>query len=547
MEHAGNEWRWKRHSSVTFKENRWYRHSQKMGSYAIDFMQEFFGMTFPEAVCYLLNGEQGEVIHGKSYQDFMSEQKSSSNRKQKNGAAPQSITEKESNINTKSSTNIRNSIDRSSINKNNTNRETSIDTRKKKKVEESKEPLPPKKPLVIPEKNKDMKRVYAYLMQKRFISREVLSFFARKGTLYECSDHHNIVFAGTDQNGNIRHVHKKGTYSDGGSFRINEEGSNPAYGFGYTGKSNKLYVFEAPIDFLSFLTLFPKDWQDNSYVVLNGVAEHAILQKLQDYPYLDAVILCLDHDPAGIEACGRIKEILMKGIYEGETPVRTTPLTVKMLQSIYKDWNEDLKARNSVYAIPAQEHPKIKECASWIEVMKEVCRNMNIQYATKESLIRYYRGIYEELKDGLTKESVDAAFDGEALLLSGIAIKCVERYGKCMRKDTNSDAILEHLKKCYQPHKDKGNIKTKIRNLQQSFEAVMAVMEEKDKIEIITNPKEKETAQTEYLEEASRKCMSLAMECVRAHIFCACEEFLPVKTIKNTPEPVMKGGMVCSQ
>lgn len=66
VERSGNEWRWKRHGSVTFRGNRWYRHSQQMGSHAIDFMQEFFGMSYPEAVTYLLNGETGQVIHGGS-------------------------------------------------------------------------------------------------------------------------------------------------------------------------------------------------------------------------------------------------------------------------------------------------------------------------------------------------------------------------------------------------------------------------------------------------------------------------------------------------
>ena len=66
VERSGNEWRWKRHGSVTFRGNRWYRHSQQVGSHAIDFMQEFFGMSYPEAVTYLLNGETGQVIHGGS-------------------------------------------------------------------------------------------------------------------------------------------------------------------------------------------------------------------------------------------------------------------------------------------------------------------------------------------------------------------------------------------------------------------------------------------------------------------------------------------------
>lgn len=63
---SGNEWRWKRHQSVTFRGSSWYRHSQQVGSHAIDFMQEFFGMTYPEAVTYLLDGETGEVMQGGS-------------------------------------------------------------------------------------------------------------------------------------------------------------------------------------------------------------------------------------------------------------------------------------------------------------------------------------------------------------------------------------------------------------------------------------------------------------------------------------------------
>ena len=66
VERSGNEWRWKKHKSVTFRGSSWYRHSQQVGSHAIDFMQEFFGLSYPEAVSYLLDGEQGEVIRGRT-------------------------------------------------------------------------------------------------------------------------------------------------------------------------------------------------------------------------------------------------------------------------------------------------------------------------------------------------------------------------------------------------------------------------------------------------------------------------------------------------
>ena len=219
VERSGNEWRWKRHRSVTFRGNRWYRHSEQVGSHAIDFMQEFFGMNFPEAVTYLLNGETGQVIQGRKH--IAPEQRKVTGQRK-------------------------------------------VAEQRKMIEQEREEP----KQLVVPEKNDTMKRVYAYLMQKRYIDRDILSFFAKRGTLYESKEHHNAVFVGVNKNGQPKHIHKKGTYSEGQSFRINEEGSDPCYGFGYAGTGNRLYVFEASIDFLSFLTLYPKDWQKHSYIVL---------------------------------------------------------------------------------------------------------------------------------------------------------------------------------------------------------------------------------------------------------------------------------------
>lgn len=54
---AGNEYRWKRHDSLTVRGNKWYRHSQSKGGGPIDFVMEFFGKSFTEAV-ELLTGEQ---------------------------------------------------------------------------------------------------------------------------------------------------------------------------------------------------------------------------------------------------------------------------------------------------------------------------------------------------------------------------------------------------------------------------------------------------------------------------------------------------------
>ena len=56
---AGNEYRWKRHDSLTIRGNKWYRHSQSKGGGPVDFVMEFFGKSFTEAV-ELLTGEKAQ-------------------------------------------------------------------------------------------------------------------------------------------------------------------------------------------------------------------------------------------------------------------------------------------------------------------------------------------------------------------------------------------------------------------------------------------------------------------------------------------------------
>lgn len=56
---SGKEYRWKAHDSLTVCGNKWFRHSQSKGGFPVDFVMEFYGKSFPEAV-QLLTGEQGE-------------------------------------------------------------------------------------------------------------------------------------------------------------------------------------------------------------------------------------------------------------------------------------------------------------------------------------------------------------------------------------------------------------------------------------------------------------------------------------------------------
>ena len=254
LERAGQEYRWKRHDSLTVRENRWYRHSQSKGGGPIDFVMEFYGKSFLEAVEMLI-GERGEAPP-PVYPQFR---------------------------------------------------------------------LPPKSP--------DNQTARNYLTAARRIDEDVSGFFFSCGDLYEEAAHHNAVFVGRDESGIPRYAHQRGT---AGSFRLDVKGSDKAFNFCYRGEDERLFVFEAPIDLLSFLCLFKKEWQKQSYLSLGGVGEKALLRFLSDRPNIKTVYLCLDSDEAGNDACSRLVKLMPEGY------------TVHRLIPLFKDWNEVLQHRAEI-------------------------------------------------------------------------------------------------------------------------------------------------------------------------------------------------------
>ena len=255
---SGREYRWKKHDSVTISGNRWYRHSQGMGGYPVDFVMEFYNATFPETVKMLI-GEEGEG-------------------RQKSCPAP------------------------------------SQDFR-------------------LPEKNEDNEKIIKYLTEKREIEKKLVEEWIDRGDIYEEKKHHNVIFVGRDADGIPRYAHCRGI--DEIKYRGDVTGSDKSYGFSYRGTDNQLFVFEAAIDLLSFIQLFPKDWKKRSYLSLGGVSSVALMTFLSECPQITSVFLCLDNDQAGNEAC----EKLAGEISEGYSVIRLKPSK--------KDWNEILCDKNA--------------------------------------------------------------------------------------------------------------------------------------------------------------------------------------------------------
>ena len=190
----------------------------------------------------------------------------------------------------------------------------------------------------LPEANENMHRVFAYLIKQRYIAPEIITHFAKKHLIYEDKAHHNAVFVGVDENGVPRQAHKRGTATFGKSFRQTVEGSDTKYSFAHFGESEKLFVFEAPIDMLSYITLNTENWQQHSYIAMNGVYESAVLNALETHKNLSEIVICTDNDEGGIDAADRLKDVLRDNNYAD----------IKRILPANKDWNEDLKQLNGV-------------------------------------------------------------------------------------------------------------------------------------------------------------------------------------------------------
>ena len=190
----------------------------------------------------------------------------------------------------------------------------------------------PQKLFALPLPYHNMRRVYAYLMKQRHLDRDIITHFARAGTLYEDAEYHNAVFVGTDEHGVPRHAQKRSTNSWGRAIKLNVEGSEARYSFHHLGDDGELYVFEAPIDLLSYLTLYPEDWQRHSYVACCGTSYEPVRWMLTQMASPETAYLCLDSDQAGQRASVRMAELI-----RAEFGIFSQRLTPEL-----KDWNEDL-------------------------------------------------------------------------------------------------------------------------------------------------------------------------------------------------------------
>ena len=415
------------HDSITIRNNKWYDHKNGIGGYPIQFMKEFYGLNFRETLKELLYGEE-PMLNG--WTDSL-----------------ESV-----------------SIRKKQRIENNKNNETT-------KINEEIN-IPKKYEFILPVKANNNDRLFEYLTEKRYISKEVVEKFVDKGLIYQESKYGNVVFLGTDENGVPKSASKKSTSNNGKKFKIKVTGSDTSFGFCWRGKSERVFVFEAAVDLMSFITLSKEDWENDNYIALDGLSPKPLLRFIEENKNIKEVYLCLDYDIAGIEAGEKINDILDEMYGDKINTVVINPL--------YKDWNEELKAKNGKEAIAIQMHPKKESCKKTIKNLISLNKNNENKYITwrneryKENGINFY---IDQIKRDfvLIEKSVEILADENIKILRGAFLRLADISASIIcksMKDNNISTYIDvmlQIEDEYKPYKDKGVMKNRIEQMKEEI------------------------------------------------------------------------------
>lgn len=192
-----------------------------------------------------------------------------------------------------------------------------------------------KKELVLPEKsNKQYRHVYAYLNQKRWIDKSVVSDMIHRRYLYE-DMRGNATFVGYDKDGKASLCFQRGCTDT--PYKHIVQGSDFTYGWSVDNGSSKLFVNEAIIDSMSVMTMFKihgMDANNYNYVATCGPSMKPIINAVAGNENIKTVYIGFDNDEAGRKYTQRAKIALNEIGYKGKI-VDKSPKS--------KDFNEDLQ------------------------------------------------------------------------------------------------------------------------------------------------------------------------------------------------------------
>lgn len=200
----------------------------------------------------------------------------------------------------------------------------------------------------LPEKNRNARRMFAYLIKERGIDPAIVhDLYFNKQLIYESREYHNVVFKGQkDENGKVLYAGLRSTFNGKHSFKGDAAHSDKLYAFVMEGRSPLLIVGEAPIDLLSHASLTKlsgEDWEEDHRLSLCGLDDACLERYLSLHPEIKSITFCLDNDINGRNSKGEPENHGQKKAMELMEKYRAKGYTVQNYVPIRKDLNEDLK------------------------------------------------------------------------------------------------------------------------------------------------------------------------------------------------------------
>lgn len=192
-----------------------------------------------------------------------------------------------------------------------------------------------KQPFVLPSKSDNYRRAFAYLNKTRGIDTEIISEMMKQHRIYESSQFHNCVFVGFNEQREPKHATMWGTYYSESRkpFKGEVQSSDKTCGFVMPGTSQKVYVFESPIDAMSHAALYKMEsleWKKDYRLSLCCTWDGALERFLKSHE-IKEIMLCLDNDTGGNTASDKYLEKYTSMGYE-----------VKREKPLANDFNDDL-------------------------------------------------------------------------------------------------------------------------------------------------------------------------------------------------------------
>ena len=277
LKKVGQWWYIKGHDSLRIQANKWYRYSEGTGGNAIDFLVHFYQISPIQAISLLTQSGLDYEPNRKLY-----------GVKEKNDGV----------ISAKSSV-----FDFASL---------AIGC--------------------------DYRRVFAYLVKSRGISRNVVTGVIKSKRLYQEIGTANAIFAVFDDAGAVVGAEVEGTLSyKNARFKGIKAGSFSGYGFniGQCHRPRYILFFESAVDLLSFMTLKQsKSLSECLLVSMAGLKPFVVETTLQVFGKSAATpVFCVDNDIPGDRFLHSLLQIYPNAL-------------VRRPERVFKDWNDRLCSVN---------------------------------------------------------------------------------------------------------------------------------------------------------------------------------------------------------